>query len=112
MQVNQHPTQEAIEVIPTENQLSATANHLAKTYNETKLHLIVNLLNFKTDMQLNDLLNFLKLSNHYKSNKKSFVIVAPQIDVHQVPEELAIVPTLNEAFDIIEMENIERDLGF
>ncbi|MGB2088486.1 MAG: ribonuclease Z, partial [Psychroflexus salarius] len=79
---------------------------------ETKSHLIVNLLNFKSDMQLNDLLNFLKLSNHYKSNKKSFVIVAPQIDVHQVPEELAIVPTLNEAFDIIEMENIERDLGF
>jgi hypothetical protein len=27
-------------------------------------------------------------------------------------EELVIVPTLQEAFDIIEMEEIERDLGF
>ncbi|SHE75700.1 hypothetical protein SAMN05444278_10555 [Psychroflexus salarius] len=112
MQVNQHPTQEAVEVVPTEEQLSAIATNLAKTYNETKLHLIVNLINFESDLQINDLLNFLKLSNHYKSNKKSFVLVAPQIDVHQIPEELAIVPTLNEAFDIIEMENIERDLGF
>jgi hypothetical protein len=29
-----------------------------------------------------------------------------------VPEELLVVPTLTEAEDIIQMEEIERDLGF
>jgi hypothetical protein len=29
-----------------------------------------------------------------------------------VPEELMIVPTYQEAMDVLEMEEIERDLGF
>jgi hypothetical protein len=29
-----------------------------------------------------------------------------------VPEELMIVPTHQEALDVLEMEEIERDLGF
>ncbi|MEG1239581.1 MAG: ribonuclease Z, partial [Flavobacterium sp.] len=30
----------------------------------------------------------------------------------EVSEEIIVVPTLQEGFDIIEMEEIERDLGF
>ena len=30
----------------------------------------------------------------------------------QIPDEMTIVPTLQEAGDIVEMENIERELGF
>ena len=29
-----------------------------------------------------------------------------------MPDEICIVPTMHEAYDIIEMEDIERDLGF
>jgi hypothetical protein len=29
-----------------------------------------------------------------------------------MPDEIVVVPTLQEAYDIIEMEEIERDLGF
>jgi len=29
-----------------------------------------------------------------------------------MPDEIAVVPTIQEAYDIIEMEDIERDLGF
>ena len=29
-----------------------------------------------------------------------------------MPDEICVVPTLQEAHDIIEMEDIERDLGF
>jgi len=29
----------------------------------------------------------------------------------EVPEEISVVPTLQEAKDLIEMEEIERDLG-
>ena len=28
------------------------------------------------------------------------------------PDEIVVVPTIHEAYDIIEMEDIERDLGF
>ena len=52
------------------------------------------------------------MSNNHRSDKKSFVIVSAQVDLDQMPDELVVVPTLQEAYDIIEMEDIERDLGF
>jgi len=55
---------------------------------------------------------FLDLSTTFKENGMSFVIVKPGIDIDDFPETLNIVPTLQEAKDILEMEAIERDLGF
>ena len=40
------------------------------------------------------------------------MIVSNQLESDNVPEALIIVPTLQEAHDIIEMEEMERDLGF
>lgn len=61
---------------------------------------------------LQDLMNFKDLANQHKKAKKSFVIVVENIDFNDVPEFIHIVPSLLEAHDIIEMEEIERDLGF
>ena len=55
---------------------------------------------------------FLELSNMHRSNKQSFVLVSDQVSYDDVNEALLVVPTLQEAKDIIEMEEIERDLGF
>ena len=52
------------------------------------------------------------LSAQHKKSKKSFVIVVPDFDYNAIPEKLTVVPSLLEAHDIIEMEEIERDLGF
>ena len=30
----------------------------------------------------------------------------------EIPDELIVVPSIQEAYDIIEMEEMERDLGF
>jgi hypothetical protein len=38
--------------------------------------------------------------------------VVSDIDYNAVPDMLTVVPSLLEANDIIEMEEIERDLGF
>lgn len=57
------------------------------------------------------IISFEKLAMHQKKQKKSFVIVA-DVDFDEIAEEIIIVPTLQEGFDIIEMEEIERDLGF
>jgi hypothetical protein len=55
---------------------------------------------------------FVTLSKLHKKNKKSFVIVASGIDFTAVPAALTVVPSSIEAKDIIELEDMERDLGF
>jgi len=74
-------------------------------------NLIIDLDKYKT-LELPHLLEFLKLSNYHRSTKHSFVIVNNAVDIDEVPLEMTVVPTLQEAFDIVEMEEIERDLGF
>jgi hypothetical protein len=59
-----------------------------------------------------DVVEFLNISNIHKSEKHSFVIVSENIDIDKIHEDLIVVPTQQEAFDIIEMEEMERDLGF
>ena len=54
---------------------------------------------------------FLKISTSLKDKGMSFVLIKPGIDIDDFPEALNIVPSLQEAKDILEMEAIERDLG-
>ena len=63
------------------------------------------------NIDLNKILLFSQISESHRNNKKSFVIVCPGIAFDQVPDELIAVPTFQEAEDIIEIEDIERDLG-
>ena len=74
-------------------------------------NLVIDILRYGT-LELEELLTFLPLSNRHRKNKKSFVIVNDTINIDRVPEELNVVPTLLEAEDIIQMEEIERELGF
>ncbi len=74
-------------------------------------NLVIDLLKYNS-LKLPELLAFLKLSTYHRSTKHSFVIVNDGIDVDEVPFEMVVVPTLVEAGDIVEMEEIERDLGF
>lgn len=55
---------------------------------------------------------FSELSKLHLKGKKSFVIVAENIDFNAVPKSLVVVPSVLEAHDIIDMDEIERDLGF
>ena len=57
--------------------------------------------------------NFVELSAyHRKLYDKSFVVVTGPIALKLLPADLNVVPTMNEALDTIEIEEIERDLGF
>lgn len=47
-----------------------------------------------------------------KKQKKSLVSVIEGVDYNEVPEKYNVVPSIIEANDIIEMDEIERDLGF
>jgi len=72
-------------------------------------HIIVNLF-FFSKLTADDVMEFLELSKDHRKMKKSFVIVTEKVSYDQVPEEICVVPTIQEARDIIEMEEIERDL--
>ncbi|MCW9036561.1 ribonuclease Z [Altibacter sp.] len=74
-------------------------------------NVVLNLLNYE-NLELPQLLLFLKVSNLHRKTKFSFVIVNDAINPDDIPFEMIVVPTLQEAEDIIEMEEIERDLGF
>lgn len=74
-------------------------------------NIVLNLLNYHS-FELPQLLLFLKTSNLHRKTKQSFVIVNDGIEIDDIPLEMIVVPTLQEAADIIEMEEIERDLGF
>lgn len=73
-------------------------------------HIIVQLLSFDK-LRANDILEFLELSNTHRATNKSFVLVSDKISYDDVPEEICLVPTVQEAKDIVEMEEMERDLG-
>lgn len=72
-------------------------------------HIIVNLFSFEK-LNANDVLEFLELSNSHRASKKSFVLVTEKVSYDEAPDEICLVPTIQEAKDIIEMEEIERDL--
>jgi len=74
-------------------------------------NIILNLTSLNK-LSLSDLLEFLQLSNIHRKSKHSFVVVSDKIDLDETPDEIVVVPTLQEAYDIIEMEEMERDLGF
>lgn len=74
-------------------------------------NIIITLSSLKA-LEVQDIVEFLELSNTHRATKHSFVIVSNQIDLDVVPDDIVVVPTIQEAYDIIEMEEMERDLGF
>ena len=74
-------------------------------------YLVIDLLKYEK-LSLEDLLLFLPVSNEQRAANKSFVIVNKAVHIDRVPEEIMVVPTLGEAKDVIELEEIQRDLGY
>jgi len=100
-----------ISIVFQENtSLSGFLQNLKEAYPGLKHeNLIINLFSL-SGLTPAELLKFLELSDKHRANKKSFVLVTNKVSYEDVPEELLVVPTLQEAKDIIEMEEIERDL--
>ncbi|MDT0608515.1 ribonuclease Z [Croceitalea rosinachiae] len=98
-------------VLQETNSISAFLNNLNGAYNKIENdNIIVNLFSFDK-LEANHILEFLEISNKHRNSNKSFVLVTEKVSYDEVPEEICLVPTIQEAKDIIEMEEIERDLG-
>ena len=96
---------------PVEGSISEFFLAFKKKYsNFSSENLILDFSDFK-GVKTENILVFLQLATDHQNNGMSFVIVSNEIDTDRLPEKLIVVPTVSEALDIIEMEEIERDLG-
>ncbi|NHM08212.1 ribonuclease Z [Flavobacterium sp. CYK-4] len=96
----------------TQGDLVAFLMKVTHEYKTFEKHNMIIDISAHKNLTVKDINSFLPLSKTHKKAKKSFVIVADGIDFNAVSEQLLVVPTLLEAHDMIEMEEIERDLGF
>jgi len=74
-------------------------------------HLIVQ-VSENLNISEQDISLFLNVAEAQNENGMSFVVICAAADNDFFPEHFNIVPTFVEAEDIIQMEAIERDLGF
>lgn len=97
------------------NTQSNTAEFYQKLHHEynsfKSQNLIVDLSHDKA-LTLDDIKLFTDLIKIHAKAKKSLVLVTNSVNFNAVPKSITLVPTILEAHDIIEMEEIERDLGF
>ena len=111
MIVNDHATY--IELVDEYNDSKSFADYLERVVPErySENNVVVSLAKY-AEITLGHLLHFLNVSNTHRAGKKSFVLVCDRVEIDDIPMEMIVVPTLQEAGDIVEMEEIERDLGF
>lgn len=97
----------------TQGDIQALSMKIEEQYaNFSGVNLIIDVSSSK-DLSCSDVSFFSKLASKHAKGKKSFVLVAASdFDFNEVTDDVIVVPTLQEAHDIIEMEEIERDLGF
>jgi len=92
--------------------LSQFVARINEIYDELKNNNIVINLFSLASLKAADLNEFLLLSEKHKAVHHSFVLVTNKVNFDDISEALTIAPSLTEAHDLIEMEEIERDLGF
>jgi len=97
---------------PGEISIPEFLSDLVKKQDEFKNQHIILDFSKKNNVTIEELLLFLDISSLIKDNGMSFVIVSTDIYMDELPEELVVVPTFLEAEDILQMEAIERELGF
>ena len=91
------------------NSLVSKLTHEINTFKEQNV--IIDLVHYGV-IDKKELLLLKPLSNAHKKNKKSFVVAVSATDFNAFTGGFIVVPSVLEAHDIIEMEEIERDLGF
>ena len=101
-----------ITIKDTQGDFTSFLNKVSQSNTSFDSHNLIIDLTHNKSINLEDLKLLLPLAKQHKKLKKSFVVVVAGVDFNAVPAQLVVVPSNLEAHDIIEMEEIERDLGF
>jgi len=103
---------EQIHIIEQKEQsIQDFVSDLQSTYGtwENKNSIII--LSTRSMLPINLTNTLLGLSKQHRQKGCSFVMVSSELNGSEIAEDIIIVPTIEEAHDIIDMEIIERDLG-
>lgn len=97
-------------LVPDNSSSGSIIEDFNSAYTDVKDHHLVLDLSNQSKETTDIIIKFQDISDLHRSEGKSFVFIA-NCDLDLLPEALIVVPTYQEALDIIEMESIERDLG-
>lgn len=98
-------------LLVAENSFEKFTTELKETFDGlNKQNIILDLSAIKaTENEISTLTEFAEIQ---LENNLSFVVIVPSFDADAFDEELNVVPTLIEAQDMIDMDEMTRDLGF
>jgi len=100
------------QINPSQGSVSDFFTNFENDYDKfVNQHLIID-FSEKFNIKIEEISLFLKLSVLHQENGTSFVVICSTVDIDDLPDEMNVVPTFEEAIDILEMDAIERDLGF
>ncbi|MGK0324958.1 MAG: hypothetical protein ACJA1D_000296 [Polaribacter sp.] len=95
-----------------ENSFSAFYTYFLKKGNGLDKENLILKIFCEINISKKDYILLSNIAEQKKENGTSFVIIYNNINIHDFPENFNIVPSLIEAEDILEMEAMERELGF
>jgi len=87
-------------------------SNFKKYFTESNYNNLIVEISENLNISKEEIVLFLDYALMLNEQKFSFVLIQNNIDVDEIDEQLNVVPTLQEAKDIIKMEAIERDLEF
>jgi hypothetical protein len=96
----------------TQGDLVSFLMKVTHEYKTFEKHNIIIDIRLHQNLSVKEINSFMSLSKIHRKSKKSFVIATSDLDHNAISDKLTVVRSLLEAHDIIEMEEIERDLGF
>jgi hypothetical protein len=96
----------------TQNNVEAFVGKIMNEYHVFQNQNLILDVSHNKNLTIADLVHFKELAKAHAKAKKSLVIVSDALDFDKVPTYLNVVPSVLEAHDMIEMDEIERDLGF
>ena len=96
----------------TLNNVEAFVEKITNQYHEFQTQNLILDLSQAKEVSDSCLLHFKDFSKMHTKAKKSVIIVTDKVNIDEIPDYLNVVPSVLEAFDMIEMDEIERDLGF
>jgi len=96
----------------TEGDIVEFLDKINNQYNSFKEHNLILDISHDKSVDVKSIKIFSELAKKHKKEKKSLVFIVPDLDFNKVPVSITVVPTQLEAQDLIEMDEIERDLGF
>lgn len=96
----------------TKGDVKAFVENISNQYSSYASQNLILDVTHDSSIKEKDLDIFKELSKKHIKAKKSLVVVADNIDFNKVTSSIIVVPSVLEAHDMIEMDEIERDLGF